>query len=164
MVYYGVYLVMRVLGIGEYCVTNDKKSIIKTYSLGSCVALTMYCSTRKVSGMAHIALPTSVNTEIEKHPPAYFADMAISLMLNEFCYNYGCRLQNLQIGMFGGASSLRKNDVFKIGSKNVEKIKRILLNKNMVVYKEDIGGHYSRTVEIDVETGIVKVNCHPIVI
>ncbi len=160
---YGV-CVVTVLGIGEYCVTSDKRNTIKTYSLGSCVALTMYCSTRKVCGMAHIALPTSANKEGENHPPAYFADSAISLMLNEFCYNYGCRLESLQIGMFGGASSVRKNDVFKIGSKNIEKIKSILFNKNMMVGKEDLGGHYSRTVEIDVETGMVKVDCHPIII
>ncbi len=153
-----------VLGIGEYCVTNDKSNTIKTYSLGSCVALTMYCSAKKICGMAHIALPTSTNKERDTHPPAYFADLAISLMLNKFCYNYGCKLESLQIGMFGGASSMRKNDVFKIGIKNVETIKRIILNNNMTIYKEDVGGHYSRTVEIDVETGAVKVDCHPIII
>lgn len=155
---------MKILGIGEYHITNDNDDVIKTFSLGSCVAITIYCPKKKVSGMAHIALPFFTNEKDSVNRPAYFANSAIPLMLNEFCYKYGCKISDLQIGIFGGALSYRKNDVFKIGLRNVESIKSILSNKSMHISMEDTGGHYSRTVEIEVSTGKVKKHSTPIMI
>lgn len=153
---------MKILGIGEYHITNDEKDVIKTFSLGSCVAITIHCPKRKVSGMAHIALPYFINEQDSIERPAYFANSAIPLMLNEFCYKYGCRINDLQIGMFGGALSSRENDVFKIGLRNVESIKSILSSRSIPIYMEDTGGHCSRTIEIDVCTGKVKTCAKPL--
>lgn len=155
---------MIIIGIGEYHISSDSKESIKTYSLGSCVAMTMHCPKRKVSGMAHIALPFSMNDRDLKERPAHFANSAIPLMLNKFCYNYGCSIKDLQIGIFGGALSLRENDVFKIGLRNVESIKNILASRSMPIYREDTGGHCSRTIEMDVSTGRVKIDTQPIII
>ncbi|GAA0178105.1 chemotaxis protein CheD [Clostridium sediminicola] len=155
---------MIIIGIGEYHISNDKKDVIKTYSLGSCVAMTIYCHKRKVSGMAHIALPFYTNDRDLKERPAHFANSAIPLMLDKFCYNYGCNIKNLQIGIFGGASSIRKDDVFKIGLRNVESIKNILSSRSLPIYKQDTGGYCSRTIEMAVDTGEVKIDTQPIII
>ncbi|SHH83093.1 chemotaxis protein CheD [Clostridium grantii] len=155
---------MEVLGIGDYYISNSKEKIIKTYSLGSCVAITIHCPVKKVTGMAHIALPYSTNEKDIKTRPAYFANTAIPLMLHEFSFRYGCNVNNLQVGIFGGALSIRKNDVFRIGQKNVESIKEILRRKCLPIQQEDVGGFFSRTVEIQVSTGKVKIHTNPIII
>jgi chemotaxis protein CheD len=155
---------MVVLGIGDYYISNCKDEIIKTYSLGSCVAITIHCPFRKVTGMAHIALPHSTNQKELKNRPAYFATSAIPLMINEFIFRYGCNINNLEISIFGGALSIRKDDVFKIGERNVLIIKEILRRNSLLIQKEDVGGFLSRTVEIEVNTGYVRLETKPIII
>lgn len=155
---------IKIIGIGEYVISSDKEDVIKTYSLGSCVAITIYCPKRKVLGMAHIALPAPFNKRDLLERPAHFADSAIPLMIDKFCYTYGCNINDLQIGLFGGALSLRENDAFKIGLRNVQKIKNILANEGISIHMDDTGGYCSRTVEVDVSTGIVKIDSQPMII
>jgi len=149
---------IKIVGIGEYFISSEKEDVIKTYSLGSCVAITIYCPKRKVSGMAHIALPSNINEQDLIDRPAHFANSAIPLMLNKFCYTYGSNLNDLQIGIFGGALSLRKNDSFKIGLRNVQSIKSILLSKGIPIQMNDTGGYCSRTISVDVGTGMVRID------
>lgn len=155
---------MKIVGIGEYIISGEKEDVIKTYSLGSCVAITIYCPKRKVSGMVHIALPSAINEQDLIDRPARFADSAIPLMLNKFCYTYGCNINDLQVGIFGGALSLRKDDSFKIGLRNVQSIKSILSNKGIPIQMNDTGGYCSRTIEVDVETGVVRIDSQPMII
>jgi chemotaxis protein CheD len=155
---------IKIIGIGEYAISSDKEDVIKTYSLGSCVAMTIYCPKRKVVGMAHIALPSCLNAQDSIERPAHFADSAIPLMMDKFCYTYGCSINDLQIGLFGGALSLRENDAFKIGLRNVQRIKNILANGGIPIHMDDTGGYCSRTVEVDVRTGTVKIDSQPMII
>lgn len=155
---------MKIVGIGEYAISSEKEDIIKTFSLGSCVAITVYCPKRKASGLAHIALPSTISEQASIDRPAHFADRAIPLMLDKFCYTYGCSTNDLQIGIFGGALSSRENDSFKIGLRNVQTIKSILSNRGIPIYMDDTGGYCSRTVEVDVETGKITIDTRPMII
>jgi len=155
---------MKIVGIGEYIISSNNEDIIKTYSLGSCVAITMHCPKRRVSGMVHIALPSPESEQDSIERPAHFAETAIPIMLDKFCFTYGCSIEDLKIGVFGGAWSSRDDDVFKIGLRNVEAIKSILANKGMTISLNDTGGYCSRTVEIDVGTGKIKMDSQPLII
>ncbi|HEY5587049.1 MAG TPA: chemotaxis protein CheD [Ruminiclostridium sp.] len=155
---------MKIVGIGEYFISNNREEIIKTYSLGSCVAITMHCPNKKVSGMAHIALPSPTNMQESVIHPAYFAETAIPLMINKFCYTYGCRTNDLKVGIFGGALAMRDNDTFKIGLRNVQTITRIMAEKDIAISMNDTGGYFSRTVELDVGTGKIKIDTQPMII
>ena len=54
----------RAVGIGEYVVSQDAKDEIKTYGLGSCIALIVYDWRRQMGGLLHVAYPeSSVNPE-----------------------------------------------------------------------------------------------------
>ncbi|MCX7711905.1 MAG: chemotaxis protein CheD [Clostridia bacterium] len=155
----------RIIGIGEYAITNDTNDKIKTYALGSCVALTVYCPIKKVLGMAHIALPKSdIQPEKRRAQPGYFADTAVLLLLDKICLEYGCKKETLVIKLFGGANSIRPADLFKIGIKNVKAVKKLLAEHNLKCLVEDTGGTVSRTVEADAETGEVSVETQPLFI
>ena len=64
------------MGIGEFGVSRDGERIIKTYALGSCVAVVVYDHVRSTAGMMHVALPdSSVNADKAKQLPGYFDDI-----------------------------------------------------------------------------------------
>lgn len=147
-----------IIGIGEYAISDDIKDELKTFALSSCVALTVYSPIKKVLGMVHIALPNSgimQNRVIAK--PTYYADTAIPLLIDKICWEHGCTKNELQLKLFGGANSIRKDDVFKVGIKNIEMTKAVLSQMNLSLCYIDIGGNIARSITADVATGTVKV-------
>jgi len=151
---------LKVVGIGEYIISDNRQDILKTFGLGSCVALTIYCPLLKILGMAHIVLPDSGYEKTAGNRPAFFADQAVPLMVKNFLQVYGCPKNNLQVNLFGGADSNVVNDIFNIGSKNLTIIKLILQSYNLVYNDRETGGQKSRTIEIDVATGGVKIETY----
>lgn len=152
-----------ILGIGDYAVTNQEQDTIKTYALGSCVAITLYSRLRKVLAMAHIALPAStVDPHKSKASPGYFADTAIPMLFDKLYFEYGCLKEELDIYLIGGSKSTWETDVFNVGERNILAIKKILTEMGLNWNARETGGSFGRTVEVDVATGIPKVSRYPI--
>jgi chemotaxis protein CheD len=144
------------VGIGDFKVSDDKDIIIKTLALGSCVAVTLFGKNSLVTGMAHIALPSSsINIPKAKELPAYFADTGISVLLKE--------MKKLDpTGEFyakiaGGASILDDKKIFNIGSRNVSIIKQILRTLRIPVMAENTEGKISRTVSVNIEAKMLLI-------
>jgi chemotaxis protein CheD len=150
---------MRIdVGIGDLQTTNKRGYSLKTYALGSCVAVTLYDKESKTTGMIHIALPdSSINPEKAKMKPGYFADTGIESLLKTMRKN-GWQGKKLIVKMIGGASIMDENNHFDIGRRNIVSAKRILWKNGLGVLKEDVGGKKSRTVSIDVDTGEVTIS------
>ncbi|MCK9216656.1 MAG: chemotaxis protein CheD [Firmicutes bacterium] len=147
-----------IVGIGEYAISNNKEDILKTFALGSCVALTIYSIRKKVLGLVHIALPcSSINSNNGYQKPGYYVDTAIPCLLNKFINQYNCSKSELIINIFGGAETSWGNDMFEVGKRNVEAVKKILTKNCVTFYSEETGGTYSRNVEADVATGTIKL-------
>ncbi|RLA93542.1 MAG: chemotaxis protein CheD, partial [Deltaproteobacteria bacterium] len=73
-----------VVGIGDYKVTKEPSVTLITYSLGSCIGVTVYDPAAKVGGMLHFMLPESrINPERAIERPAIFADTGLPLLLKE---------------------------------------------------------------------------------
>jgi chemotaxis protein CheD len=153
----------KIVGIGEGIISNDEKDTIKTFALGSCVAITVYCSLNKIAGMAHVVLPSfdKPSRDSSNMNPYYYAATAVPFLINEICTNYGCFRNKLRIKLFGGANSIRINDTFKIGQKNIAVVKKILTDLNLLYCDKETGGTFSRTVYIDVSTGNTSVIVYP---
>ena len=155
----------RIIGIGEYVVTDDTNDVLKTFALSSCVALTVYEPIKKILGMVHIALPNSAikqNNIVAN--PAYYADTALPLIIHRACLGYGCIKKDLELRLFGGAQMVRKNDVFNIGIRNIEMVKLVLSQMGMQICHYDTGGNTIRSIEGDVATGRIKVVYQPLTI
>lgn len=154
----------RIVGIGEYVISNNENDTIKTYALGSCVAVTVYSPLKKVAGMVHIALPYSFLSDEDRLKPCYYATAAVPVLINKMCSEYGCLKGDLRINVFGGAESQRKNDIFKIGQINIEVVKKKLNELNLAYEASIIGVTYSRTLGMDVSTGRVNVDAQNMII
>ena len=151
---------MRIdVGIGEFKHSKSVSDELKTYGLGSCVALIVHSKAQAAAGMIHVALPESeVNAVKAKSLPGYFADTGIPLVLDwvDRMSNGNRRLFTYRL--YGGASILDSNGRFDIGRRNALAIKRLLWKYGCGVVREDLGGNASRTVSVQVDTGEVLVN------
>ncbi len=151
---------MKILGIGDLAVSNAPGEVLKTYALGSCVALILYDKKKKIAGMVHIALPTSrVNQQKGREKPGHFADTGVEVLFGEM-RRLGSRppFRDVEIKMAGGANVLHIKDTFKIGKRNVLEIKKQLWKLSLLPGPSDVGGNISRTVSIDVDTGVVTLS------
>ncbi|MBU2644213.1 chemotaxis protein CheD [bacterium] len=148
------------VGIGELAVSKMKGEVIKTFGLGSCVAIVVLDPKSRAVGLIHVALPDStINPEKAKMQPGYFADTGIPYLLREMSkLGSHPKGQGLIIKLIGGAQVMDPNERFNIGKRNILAIKKILWSYNLAVVAEETGGHISRTVDVNVESGRVTIS------
>jgi chemotaxis protein CheD len=146
-----------VVGMGEMRTTNDRSAELVTYSLGSCVGLTVYDPVRKVGGMLHAMLPDStLNSKRAASQPHHFVDTALPPLFHAI-YAAGGLKENLVVKLAGGGEFLDEKKLFNIGLKNVTAVRTILARNNVRISAADTGGHFSRTLRLDISTGIVTL-------
>jgi len=146
------------VGIGEAAVSNLREDEIKTFALGSCVAIIILDPITKSGGMAHIALPDStINKEKSAAQPYYFADSAIPQLFNDL-ERYGVKKHaGLVIKLVGGAKVISASDNFDIGTRNVTAVKKILWEHGLILKAEDTGKDFSRTVALNMQNGKITI-------
>lgn len=152
----------QVVGVGEFAVSRDPDEVIKTFALGSCVAVIFLHRPTRTVGMIHVALPESnISPEIVRDRPGYFADTGIPAILKKMAESakQGVSLsQGMVVKIAGGANVMDTNNTFNIGKRNVLSLKKILWPLGMGPVAEDIGGSISRTVSVSVGTGKVVLS------
>ena len=146
------------VGIGEYQVSDKLEDEIKTFALGSCVAVITYDSLRKRAGIIHIALPeSSVNVSKAKEKPGFFVDTGLPEFLNAAKGKHTNGI-GMRIKIVGGSNIMDDNNLFDIGKRNVLAIKKYLWGRKLGIIAEETGGAISRTVVVSVSTGRVTVS------
>ncbi|MGF7145501.1 chemotaxis protein CheD [Anaerotaenia torta] len=152
-----------IVGMGEYIVTDNEDAVIRTFALASCVAVTVYSPLKKVAGMIHVVLPAPLYDRDGKNRPSYFAETGIPLLLDAMFRLYGCSKEELQVQMYGGAESMLSLDIYNIGKKNIDTVKKTLSEIGLVVQKTDLRGNDSRSISMEAKTGLVVVHRQPII-
>ena len=144
-----------VLGVGEYGTVANPGEVIKTFALGSCVAVVVMDRRTRVVGMLHVALPSSkTNLERAKTDPGYFADTGIPELLEKMVEAGTQRGdKDLIVKLAGGAKVLDVGNKFDVGKKNQLAVKKALWAHGLTPRAEDLGGGISRTVEVDIDKG-----------
>lgn len=144
--------------IGDFKVVKDP-GILITMSLGSCVGVVIYDSIAKIGGLAHIMLPDSSLSKIQTDKKK-FADTGIRLLIDEMI-KYGAIRSRMISKIAGGARMFETSmpdSIMSICDKNVESVKRVLVEEKIHLIVEDTGKNYGRTLEFYTATGklIVK--------
>ena len=110
---------MRVVGISEMGVSSDRSEVLITYSLGSCVGLTLYDPSRAIGGIVHCLLPLSkMDPEKAKMRPEMFVDTGI-LTLIDTLLGLGAIKRNLIARVAGGSRLLDDKKTFNTASWSV---------------------------------------------
>lgn len=145
-----------ILGVGDLAASNTAGSQIKTFALGSCVALILYDVRKKTAGMVHIALPdSSINKNRAAAKPGYFADTGVPSLLDLMSRLRGGEHKKLVVKLAGGANIMDAEGTFSIGTRNVKAAHEILTARGLSPMNQDVGGQFSRTVSVEVDTGKV---------
>lgn len=142
-----------VVGISDCKVTRDAESVLVTYALGSCIAVTLYDPAAKVGGMLHFMLPeSSLDAVKAQQNPYMFADTGIPALLAAVRAG-GAEPRRMVVRLAGGAQVLDSQGLFQIGKRNYLAARRILWKSGILVAAEAVGGEVSRTTRLELATG-----------
>lgn len=146
------------VGMADLKVAMHDSDVLKTTGLGSCVGLTLYDPVAKISGMAHIMLPSSEIARSGPINPAKYADTAIPEMIR-LMREAGAITGRMEAKLAGGAQMFVFSgpDTMRIGPRNVEMCKEILARLNIPIRAEDTGKNFGRTIEFHNATGMLIV-------
>jgi len=139
--------------MGDMLVSNDASAQLVTYSLGSCVGVSIYDPVAKVGGLLHAMLPSSsINLDRAAARPFMFVDTGLPAMFHAV-YALGGLKHRLIVKLVGGAEFLDEKKVFNIGQRNVEATRAMLERNSVSLQASETGGRESRTVKLDLANG-----------
>jgi chemotaxis protein CheD len=146
-----------VVGVADMVVSNDSSAEIVTYSLGSCLGITIYDPVRKIGGLLHLMLPDStIDAAKAVNVPFMFVDTGVPRLFHA-AYNLGADRSRLVVKVAGGAQLLDQQGIFNIGIRNFDALGKLLAQNGLKAHATDVGGLSSRTVRLDLTTGLVTV-------
>lgn len=147
----------RDIGIGDLEVAAGDQEL-KTYALGSCVAVVVWDSALRAGGMIHIALPEArINPEKAADKPGYFADTGLPELFSRMA-KLGANRRTSWVKVIGGSSFFDTNNTFDVGRRNLAAVKEFLQRTGFAITAEDVGGATSRTVALSLPTGELTIS------
>jgi len=142
-----------IVGVSDLKVSDDSESVLITYSLGSCIGVTVYDPLARVGGMLHFMLPDSdLDPAKAQKNPYMFADTGIPSLFKE-AYKLGAKKQRMKVIVVGGSQVLDQKGFFNIGKRNYMAVRKIFWKNNVMIDYEDIGGSSNRTLKLAVKNG-----------
>jgi chemotaxis protein CheD len=146
-----------IVGIADMKVSDDPDATVITYSLGSCIGVSIYDSMARVGGLLHFMLPDStIDPQKAMQNPWMFADSGIPLFFKE-AYQLGAEKKRLNVKVVGGAQILDDSNFFNIGKRNYMTLRKIFWANNVLIRAEQVGGNVNRTLSLELSSGKVWV-------
>ena len=146
-----------IVDIADMKVSASRESALVTYSLGSCLGVSIYDPELHVGGMAHFMLPLStLDSEKARTRPFMYVDVGMVLFL-EALFELGARKDRCIVKVAGGSQVLDTHDIFRIGQRNYTVLRKILWKNGLLLKGEDVGGALSRTMRLDLADGRVTI-------
>ena len=145
----------HIVGMADMKVMADKRSVLVTYALGSCLGISVYDPVAKVGGLLHVMLPSSsINSAKAAENSLMFVDTGVPNLFHA-CYAAGAHRERLVVKVAGGAAVDSVNDFFSIGERNYVMLKKLFWKNGIMISAEDVGGTISRIMSIDIGNGQV---------
>jgi len=145
------------VNISDARVSNDPNDELITYSLGSCIGVTLHDPATKIGGMLHYQLPSArMDPAKANKNPLMFADTGMKYLIDKMLA-LGANKKRLKVKIAGGAQVMNDADTFQIGKRNYAAIRQILWKNGMFIDAEDIGGKNARNLSLQIADGTVEV-------
>ena len=126
--------------------------VLKASAIGSCIALSFYCLSRKLGAMAHIMLPGSCPPGMVDGRTRYAVQAVDELLL--LLQGGDCCGQKIEACLVGGANVLKNEDGL-IAKNNLDSVVEILREKKIVFRAQAVGGTARRSATFNVGLGSV---------
>lgn len=146
-----------VIDISDAKVSSDQAEVLTTYSLGSCIGISLYDPVAHVGGMLHYQLPTStIDKPKAAKYPFMFADTGMAILIKKLLA-MGAGKKRMNVKIAGGANMSTGPKGFDIGKRNYLSIRKILWKEGLFIDAEDIGGTSPRNMYLNMGDGSVTV-------
>ncbi|HXG48927.1 MAG TPA: chemotaxis protein CheD [Methylomirabilota bacterium] len=146
-----------VVGIAELAVSNNQNVTLTTYSLGSCLGISIYDPVIKAGGLLHIMLPdSSIDADKAAAHPAMFVDTGVPALFRN-AYQLGADKYRMIICVAGGAQIMDNSGYFNIGARNYETLKKLFAEHGLRIHAEQVGGMVNRTMYLNLANGEVRL-------
>ena len=141
------------IGISEMKVASEPDDTLITYSLGSCVGLSLFDPVTSIGGLIHCMLPLSkIDKDRAARSPYMFVDTGVPLLIREML-SKGAAKKRLVAKVAGAAQLMDSNNVFRIGERNKVVLRKLLWKNNILIAAEETGGNIPRTMTLYLADG-----------
>jgi chemotaxis protein CheD len=145
-----------VVNVSDARTSTRAEDVIATYSLGSCIGVSVYDPVAKCGGMLHYQLPTStLDPQRARQNPLMFADTGMDHLLREV-EGLGAQKKRLRVKIAGAAQMLNDGGLFNIGRRNHAAIRKILWQHGLFLDGEDVGGSCPRNLYLRIADGTAE--------
>lgn len=142
---------------GEMMISGDPEDEIITYSLGSCIGISIYDPIVGVGGLLHFQLPVPSSYEdCRSDNPYAYATTGIPLFFKE-AYRRGAEKGRLEVKVAGGCQMFEGEDHFQVGRRNYIMMRRMFWKNGVLIAAEDVGERCSRTMSLEIGSGRVLI-------
>jgi chemotaxis protein CheD len=142
-----------VVRVADMRTSNLAEQEIVTYSLGSCLGITVYDPLIKVGGMLHVLLPnSSIDPEKANRLPFLFVNTGVPLLFRAM-FELGAAKSRLRVKVAGGADMQTAPNSFSVGERNLKALLELFHHNGMFIHGKAVGGHISRTLRLNIATG-----------
>ena len=146
-----------VVGVADMVASNDAGAELVTYSLGSCLGITVYDPAKRVGGLLHLMLPDSkIDSAKAAGAPFMFVDTGVPRLFQAVC-NLGGDRNRLVIKVAGGSNLMDERGIFNIGERNFQALSGLLGLHGYTIHARNVGGWSSRTLRLELATGKVTI-------
>jgi len=146
------------VGVGELAIARVPRYLM-TPALGSCVGVCLWDPGLKQGGLAHVMLPTTLDS-MAPGTERRFASHAVSELVR-LLHEAGSPRRRLVAKIAGGAMMFRtEGTMAHIGERNCAEVRRQLALLNIPLIAEDTGERHARTVEFMLDTGEMLVRSY----
>lgn len=140
------------VGISELTV-SDGDDTLKSYGLGSCLAIALHDPDSEIGGLAHIMLPDGDAADNSDRKPGKYADTAIRALLRRMV-EQGASYTTVEAKVAGGSDMFDFESFGDgVGHRNIVAAREELEKLGVPIVAEDVGGEYGRTVEFTPGSG-----------
>lgn len=127
--------------------------------LGSCIAMTVWHPQLRIGGMCHYLLATPsaayLKTRQDSHNDFRYASVVLKAMKKSM-QEYG-KMQEYQIGLFGGGDMFAYTSATSIGTDNIAYAHRWLQQEKLQAMQTDVGGSISRSLVLVIPNGDIQL-------
>ncbi len=149
--------VSRIVGVSDMCVSQNPEETLITYSLGSCIGLTLFDPDTRVGGLLHSLLALSRMDRVKAETnPCMFTDTGVTLLIQTLL-DMGAKKKRLVAKVAGAAAPLEGHSSFQIGERNYTVLRKVLWKNGILIAGEDVGGKAARTLSLYMDSGVTTI-------
>jgi chemotaxis protein CheD len=146
---------MTAVNFSEMKISNNPAETLVAFSIGSGIGLAVFDPISGIGGVLNFMLPdsTKANGVNPEKVPLMFADTGVPFFIKALL-EQGAQPDRMKVVIAGGGHILDQTGIFNIGEKNCTALKKGLANYGLKIHHEDTGGTHSRTLCLEIGSGI----------